>query len=136
PSPALSGYICIVATPTGRLIKIKRRSALAPPQQRAAVQAAAGFLKTHVASVEAVAIKLLSSEVVFALFEIEPNHRVGRAMPLRLIFVAEWRQHQRHGIAHKQRGGQGNCKAGGALTRQPSRSRMVWRLRQIAPPCG
>jgi hypothetical protein len=39
--------------------------------------------------VEAVAIKLLSAEVVFALFEVEPNHRVGRAMLLRLVFVSK-----------------------------------------------
>src|SRR5258707_836958 len=58
-----------------------RAEVLAPAQQRAAVQAAACFLKTHVASVETVAIKLLSTEVVLALFEIEPNHRIGRAMP-------------------------------------------------------
>jgi hypothetical protein len=39
--------------------------------------------------VEAVAIKPLSAEVVFALFEIEPNHRVGPAMPLRFVFVTK-----------------------------------------------
>jgi len=65
------------------------RAELAPPQQRAAVSAVPGFLKTHVASVEAVAIKPLSAEVVFALFEIEPNHRVGHAMPLRLVFISK-----------------------------------------------
>lgn len=38
---------------------------------------------------KAVAIQPLSAEVVFAFFEIEPNHRVGQAMPLRFVLVTK-----------------------------------------------
>ncbi len=37
----------------------------------------------------------LSFEVVTSLSEIDPNHAVARTMPLRLGFIAEWRERDR-----------------------------------------
>lgn len=79
---------------------------LAKSKQRAAIAVAAGFLPTHEAPGIALPVAVLPLEVIDPFSKIEPNHRVRRAMPLRLRFIAE----------RGQRYGQGDARS--ALDRQ------------------
>src|SRR5262249_17833975 len=44
-------------------------------------------------AVKTAAILFLIATIVFALFEIEPDHRIRRAVALCLLFIAEGSQH-------------------------------------------
>src|ERR1700753_4283067 len=68
---------------------------LARADQRAAVEAGARLLPADIAAVQAPAVELLALRIIFALVEVEPDHGIAGAMPLRLILIAKGRQGER-----------------------------------------
>ena len=96
--PALTSHVRSVEERVARLFQGRvevPNSLIGLPksEQRAAVTVAAGFVQTHEAPGAVLRVAFLPFEVI-SLSKIEPDHSVGRAMSLRLSFIAkraQWR---------------------------------------------
>src|SRR5215471_18727965 len=65
---------------------------LADPDQRAPITAASRLIPANVATLEAMPVLSLPLRIVSSLGEVEPHHRVGWTVSLRLFLVAKNRE--------------------------------------------
>src|ERR1700761_1757743 len=104
------------------------RKLLARADQRTAIETAARLFPADKAAVEATAVELLSLRIIFDLVEVEPDHGIAWAMPLRLVLIAKGRQRKRGG---SRRAGENGCNNRDGLQQiSPSH-----RNRFLAPGC-
>jgi hypothetical protein len=85
---------------------------LASPDQRAPITAVSRLIPAHVATLEAMSVLSLPLRIIDALGEVEPHHRVGWTMSLRLILVAKNRERKsKCGCRTRDQDKQDKCEA-------------------------